>query len=93
MAVEGVFAVQVDGIQELEVLPNNAPLENPLHFKTTSRGITVGEDVKDYPHVLIDWYTGPMEHTDVAESIWKYVEIKTKEGECRQMRFGPLSSC
>ena len=41
------FAVEVDGTLEVEVLPDKSLLEKPLHFKTTSTGITVGEDVKD----------------------------------------------
>lgn len=48
VAKENVFAIKVDGTQELDVLPDNTPLENLLHFKTTSIGIKVGENVKDY---------------------------------------------
>lgn len=66
----------------------NTPFENPLHFKITSFGITIREDVEDYPRVLTNWYRGPTEQTDVAESGWKYVEIKTNDGERMQVRMG-----
>ena len=52
----GIGLVYVDGTQYVEVLGDSALLEKPLHFKTTSTGIVVGEDVKDYPKVPPDWY-------------------------------------
>ena len=45
----------------MEVLGDSALLEEPLHFKTTSTGIVVGEDVKDYsksPSGLVSEYNG-----------------------------------
>lgn len=56
IAQEDVFAVHIDNIQNLEVLLDSTPLENPLHLKTMTIGIIVEEDVKDYPHVLPNWY-------------------------------------
>lgn len=86
VAKKNVFTVQVDGTQKLKAFLENIPLGNSLHFKTTP--ITVGEDVKYYPHVPVDWYRCPIEQTHMAESDWKYVEIKTKDGENRQVRIG-----
>lgn len=43
-------------MQDEEGLCNAALLEERLHFKTTSTGIVVGEDVKDYPQVPPEWY-------------------------------------
>ena len=42
-------------------------LEPDLHFKTTSTGIIVGYDVKDYPNVPNDWYRDTGEQTQVVE--------------------------
>ena len=53
--------MHVDGTQYVEVLGDSALLEEPLHFKTTSTGIVVGEDVKDYsksPSGLVSEYNG-----------------------------------
>ena len=44
---------EIDGIQEVERLPDNGLLKNS-YFKTTSTKIMVGGDVKDYPHVPTD---------------------------------------
>lgn len=83
-----VVAVEVDGTQKMEVLPEGAFLENPLQIKTTSTRIMVGEDVKDYPHVPVDWYRHTMEQAHIAESNWKVVEIQTGNSKVRQMRMG-----
>ena len=83
-----MLAVHVDDTQEVEIIPDTLQLENPLHFKTTFTGITVGEDVKDYPHVLADWYRNINEQTHIAQADWKQVKVKTKTGEVKQMRMG-----
>jgi hypothetical protein len=70
----------------VEILPDKSFLENPLHFKTTSTGITVGEDVKDYPHIPADWYRNTTEQSHVDKANWNHVKIRTKTGEMRQMR-------
>ena len=88
MEEEEELAVHVDGTQEIKILPDTLRLKNPLHFKTTSTGITVGEDVKDYPHVPADWYRNTNEQTHVAHADWKQVEVKMKMGKVRQMRMG-----
>lgn len=85
---KNVVVVRVDGTQEVEVLTDNVLLENPLHFKTTSTGITVGKDVKDYPHVPSDWYKDITKQSHVVKSDWRYVGVKTKSGEVEQMRIG-----
>ena len=46
--------VHVDGTQDEEVMLELSKLEKPLHFKTTSMGIIVGHDVKDFPNVPSD---------------------------------------
>ena len=78
---EEVLAVHVDGTQEVEILSDKSFLENPLHFKTTSTGIIVGEDVKDYPHVPTDWYRNTTEQSHVDKADWNHIEIRTKTSE------------
>ena len=85
---EEVLAVHVDDTQEVEILPDTSRLENPLLFKTTSTGIIVGEDVKDYPHVPTDWYRNTNEQTHIAQTDWKQMKVKMKTAEVRQMRMG-----
>ena len=65
-----------------------ARLEEPLHFKTTSKEIMVGQDVKDYPKVPPDWYRNKDEQTHVLEADWKYVDVKTRNEKVRQMKMG-----
>ena len=48
-----VGTVHVDGTQDEEAIIEMDKLEEPLHFKTTSIGIMVGHDVKDYPKVPV----------------------------------------
>ena len=62
-----VRMVHVDGTQEEEAIIEMDKLEEPLHFKTTSTGILVGHDVKDYPQVPPDWYQNTEEQTHVTE--------------------------
>ena len=57
-----VSLVHVDGTQDEEAM-----LEPALLFKTTSTGIIVGHDVKDYPNVPYDWYRLTEEQTRVVE--------------------------
>ena len=88
MAEVDAFAVEVDGTLEIEVLPDKSLLEKPLHFKTTSTGITVGEDVKDYPYVPPNWYWNTTEQSHVSDNDWKHMEVKTRTVEVRKMRVG-----
>ena len=83
-----VGAVHVDGTQEEEVIIEMDKLEEPLHFKTTSTGIMVGHDVKDYPKVPPNWYRSTEEQTHVTEGDWKYVDVTLKSGKVRQMKMG-----
>ena len=46
--------VHVDGTQDEDAMLEVAKLQEPLHVKTTSTGIIVGHDVKDYPKVPPD---------------------------------------
>ena len=80
--------MHVDGTQDEEALIHASTLEEPLHFKTTSTGITVGEDVKDYSKVLPDWYINTTEQTLVSEVDWRYVDVKMKNRKVRQMKMG-----
>ncbi|OAE23992.1 hypothetical protein AXG93_1330s1010 [Marchantia polymorpha subsp. ruderalis] len=80
-----IFKKEVDGTQEEENTVQPAKLEEPLHFKTTSTGILVGQDVRDYPQVPPDWYRSSEEQTHVAEEDWKYVEVSIRGGELKQM--------
>ena len=83
-----VGAVYVDGTHDHEAIIEIHKLEEPLHFKTTSTGIIVGHDVKDYPKVLPDWYRNTEEQTHVTEGDWKYVDVTLKSGKVRQMKMG-----
>ena len=83
-----VGVVHVDGTQEEEAIIGVEKLEEPLHFKTTSTGILVGHDVKDYPKVPLDWYRNTEEQTHVTEEEWKYVDATFKSGKVRHMKMG-----
>ena len=56
MKENDVSLVHVDGTQDEEAIMEAEKLEEPLHFKTTSTGIMVGQDVKDYPKIPVDGY-------------------------------------
>ena len=88
MMETGALAVQVDDTLKIEVLPNKSLLDNPLHFKTTSTWITVGEDVKDYPYIPPDWYRNTTDQLHVSDSYWKHMEVTTKTGKVRKMKVG-----
>ena len=83
-----VGVVHVDGTQEEEVIIEVEKLEEPLHFKTTSTGILVGHDVKDYPKDPPDWYRNTEEQTHVTDGDWKYVDVTLKSGKVRHMKMG-----
>jgi len=83
-----VSLIHVDGTQEEDVIIESSKLEEPLHFKTTSTGIVVGQDVKDYPNVPSDWYRNKEEQAHVSEADWRYVDVKLKNGKTRQMKMG-----
>ena len=74
-----VSLVHVDGTQDEEAMLELSKLEPALHFKTTSTGIIVGHDVKDYPNVPNDWYRDTEEQTRVVEEDWKFVDVKMKD--------------
>ena len=61
-----VSLVYVNGTQDEEAIIEAEKLEEPLHFKTTSMGIMVGQDVKDYPKVPPDWSQGGQSLVGVA---------------------------
>ena len=73
----------MDGTQEENAIMEIEKLKEPLHFKTTSTEIVIGQDVKDYPHVPADWYRNKDEQVHVTEADWKYVEFTTKNGKVR----------
>ena len=83
-----VSLIHVDGTQHKEAIVEAARLEEPLHFKTMSTIIVVGQDVKNYPKVHADWYRNKDERTHVSEADWKYVDVMTKNGKVRQMKMG-----
>ena len=83
-----VNLIHVDGMQDEEAIIEASKLEEPLYFKTTSMGIVVGHDVKDYPNVPADWYKNKDEQTHVTEVDLKYVDITNKNGKVRQMKMG-----
>ena len=60
---EHVYGVTLDGTQlsDLDIFLDEEALIAPLHFKSTSSGIYVGEDLPIYPSVSNDWYKGPTE--------------------------------
>ena len=83
-----VGAVHVDGTHKEEAIIEMDKLEEPLYFKTTSTGILVGHDVKDYLKVPPDWYRNAEEQTHVTEGDWNYVDVTLKSGNVRQMKMG-----
>ena len=87
----GVNLVHVDGTQGEEAMLDLSKLEEPLHFKTTSMGIVVGHDIRDYPYVPPDWYRNTEEQPHMSEGDWKYVAVKMKNGKVRQMKMGSKS--
>ena len=62
-----VSLVHVDGTQDEEAMLKLSKLEPALHFKTTSTGIIVGHDVKDYPNVPNDWFRETEEQIRMVE--------------------------
>ena len=86
--VSDVSLVHVDGTQDEEAMLEFSKLETPLHIRTTSTGIIVGHDVKDYPNVPNNWYRNIEEQTRVVEECWKGVDVKMKNGKVRQMKMG-----
>ena len=87
-SVEDVSLIYVDGTHDEEAIVEAARLEEPLHFKTTSMGIVVGQDVKDFPKMPPDWYRNKDEQTHVLEADWKYVDVTTRNENVRQMKMG-----
>ena len=79
----GVGAVHVDGTEAEQTIIEVEKLEEPLYFKTTSIGILLGHDVKDYPKVPPDWYWNTKEQTHITEGDWKYVDVTLKSGKIR----------
>ena len=76
-----INAIHVDGTQDDEAILGASKLEEPLHFKTTSTGIIVGHDIKDYPNVPVDWYKNKDQQTHVSEEDWRHVDVRTKNGK------------
>ena len=85
-----VGVVHVDGTQEEETRIELEKLEEPLQFQTTSTGILVGHDVKDYPKVPPDWYRNTEEQPHVTKGDWKYVDVTLKSRNVRQMKMGSM---
>ena len=77
-----VNLVPVDETQDDEAIVKASKLEEPLHFKTTSTGIVVGHDLKDYPDVPADWYRNEDEQVDVMKASYNYVDVPIKLGHC-----------
>lgn len=83
-----VSLVHADGTQGEKAMLELAKLEEPLHLKTTSTGIVVAQDVKDYPKVLPNWYRKTEEQIHVSEVDWKYVDVKMRDGKAIKMKMG-----
>ena len=88
MEESDVSLVRVDGTQDEDAIMEMERLEESLYFKTTSTGIVVGQDVKDYSNVPADWYRNKDEQVHVTEGDWKYVDVTIKNGKMRQMKMG-----
>ena len=86
MEENDVSLVHVDGTQDEEAILKAVRLEKPLHFKTTSTEIVVGQDVKDYPKVPADWYRNKDVHAHMTKAYWKYVDVPTRNRKVRQMK-------
>ena len=61
--------VYEEGIHDEEAIVKTAKLEELLHFKTTSTKIVVGQDVKDYPKMPMDWYRNKDEQAHITEAV------------------------
>ena len=68
MEESDVSLVHVDGVQDEEAIIEAEKLEGPLHFKITSTGIVVGQNIKDYLKVLADWYRNKDGQVHVTEA-------------------------
>ena len=76
-----VSLVHVDGTQDEEAIVEANRLEEPLHRKTTSTRIVVGQDVKNYSKMLTDWYRNKDEQVHVTEANWKYENVPIRVGK------------
>lgn len=83
---ESMYSLLIDGMQEEDVLKEETLLKNSIHFKTTSSGIKVGENVHDYSKVLSNYYRNNTEETHVAKSDWEYAIIEMDGEEPRQIK-------
>ena len=87
---EDVYGVTLDGTQlsDLEPFLDEEALVAPLHFKSTSSGIYVGEDLPIYPPIPNDWYKGPTEQPHVNPKDWQELDVSFDGEEPRLIKVG-----
>ena len=90
ISYEDVCGVQMDGsqLENVEIFLHEDELIPPLHFKRTSTGITVGNDVPLYPSIPQDWYRGPTEQPHAHHEDWKLVDVAFKGEEPKMIKVG-----
>lgn len=87
---EDVCGVTLDGTQlsNLDPILDEEILISPLHFKSTSSGITVGNDLPIYPPIPNDWYKGPTEQPHASPKDWQQIDVSFEGEEPRMIKIG-----
>ena len=75
-----VSLIHVDGTQDQEAIMEAEKLDEPLHFKTTWTGSVVGQGVKDYPKIPVDWYINKDVHVHITEADYNYLDVPIRVG-------------
>lgn len=63
-------------------------LTTPLHFKSTSSEIYVGENLPTYPPIPNDWYRGPTEQSHANPKDWQELDVSFPEEGPRKIKVG-----
>ena len=90
ISYEDVCEVTLDGTQlsTLESILDEEALISPLHFRTTSSGLQVGNDLSIYPPIPNDWYKGPTEQPHASPTDWQEMDISFEGEEPRMIKVG-----
>ncbi|KAG0572835.1 hypothetical protein KC19_VG128500 [Ceratodon purpureus] len=82
---EDVYGVTLDVTQlsDKDIFLDEEALLAPLHFRSTSFGIYVGEDLPIYPPVPNDCYKSPTEQPHVNPKDWQELDVSLMEKNLR----------
>ena len=75
-----INTIHVDSTQDDIAILEASTLEEQLQFKTTSTGIIVGQDVKNYSNVSADWYESDDDQTHSSKEETNYFDSPLKVG-------------